>query len=313
MSQAISNSAQASSGAPEIIGNSTSNINPVEFTARVRKLIVCRLEAGVVSAGMPDHLSQLVPGRMLRTRLGGRLSGLGRWPTGSETLRYACAATEMVHTASLLHDDVIDRGLIRRAHPALWQVTGPSVAVLVGDTLLCDAIAMVLKTEEGRLVESFVEKVRVVCRSEAEQELLCREKHLDEATCLRLARGKTGPLFAFVGQVCGGGDPSLTAALEEAGYRIGTAYQMADDLLDVVGDEQSAGKTLGSDQRRGKFTLALSRYHGTERAREQVSSLCLAALKCVEPWPQAVEAISTFLRRDLQQVFDRCVLGLDIG
>ncbi len=285
---------------------------PADLTTRVRQLIECRLEAIVRSVGMPDLLARLVPGKMLRSRLAGRLSRSGVTLTNIATLGYVCAATEMVHTASLLHDDVIDGGLIRRAHPALWRATGPSAAVLLGDMLLCDAMMLLQKALGGRYVETFVEKVREMCQFEAEQELVYRGKRLDESTCLRLARGKTGPLFAFIGRVCGGGDSALASALEEAGYHLGTAYQVADDLLDVVGDEQLAKKTLGTDMTRSKFTLAVVQHHETGRAHHWVSALCASALECVNRWPRVREAMSAFLFYDLQTVFKRCALDLNV-
>ncbi len=120
-------------------------------------------------------------------------------------------------------------------------------------------------------------------------------------------------LFAFVGQVCGGGDEALSAALEEAGYRIGTAYQLADDLLDTIGDEHTSGKTLGTDLKRHKLTMAQSDGNGRQIIRGYISELCLGALDCLDAWPDAREAVAAFLGIDLQAVFDRNALNLDVG
>lgn len=298
---------------PAPVGVAISDAAPEGIPNRVRELITRRLDAVIRPTEMAVVLPQLVPGKMLRTRLASRLAGLSQTRGGSVVLEHTCAATEMVHTASLLHDDVIDRGLIRRSQPTVWRTTSPSIAVLVGDVLLCEAIALLARVEGGRYVEIFVDKVREVCRSEAEQELLCRGTPLDAATCLRLARGKTGPLFGFVGRVCGGENPTLALVLEEVGYRIGTAYQIADDLLDIIGEESVAGKTLGTDMTRGKFTLAVARQgHSPDTLRPLVSNLCVSALRHVEPWPEAHEAVLTFLRHDLQGVFEHCALGLDV-
>jgi len=145
-----------------------------------------------------------------------------------------------------------------------------------------------------------------------QEELMYRGKRLDESTCLRLARGKTGPLFAFIGRVCGEGDSALASALAEAGYLLGTAYQVADDLLDVVGDEQVAKKTLGTDMTGSKFTLAVVRHHETGRTHHWVSALCASALECVNRWRRVREAVSAFLFYDLQTVFERCALDLNV-
>jgi len=199
----------------------------------------------------------------------------------------------------------VDNAVVRRARPALWRATGPSAAILIGDLLLCEAMELILSVEGGRLMPAFVAKVREVIRTEVEQELLLRGQAVDEAACVRVARGKTGPLFALVAGICGGSDAGLSEALEEAGYRIGTAYQLADDLLDVVGDEGVAGKTLGTDSVRRKYTLPLSGAGGGRITRLYVGELCESALACLEAYPEARAAVMGFLRCDLRPVLDR--------
>jgi octaprenyl-diphosphate synthase len=247
-------------------------------------------------------------GKMLRTQLAARLVSSGAVRARSQTVELVCAATEMAHTASLCHDDVIDGGFIRRGQPALWRLTSPSGAVLIGDILLCEAMDVIVDTEGGRYLSLFVAKTREVCQAEAEQELLPRDRLLDEQTCLRLSRAKTGPPFAFVGQVCGGSDRGLSLALAEAGYLIGTAYQLADDLLDVIGSEEEAGKTLGTDSKRRKPTLPLQSQQGRDAARRHIAESCSAALHCLAAWPQARRGVEGFLMHDVQPVLHR--LGL---
>jgi geranylgeranyl pyrophosphate synthase len=276
------------------------------FLTGARRLIARRVGRAVGFATLTeDDVEQLLPGKMLRSRLAARLIASGATSVDRVTLRHACAATELVHTASLCHDDVVDNAVIRRARPALWQTTGPSAAILIGDLLLCEALELVLEVESGRLMPAFVAKVREVIRTEAEQELLLRGRPVDEAGCVRVARGKTGPLFALVARLCGGDDADLAGALEEAGYRIGTAYQLADDLLDVIGDEGVAGKTLGTDSVRRKFTLPLSAAEGGRVARRHVAELCESALARLKAHPAARSGLREFLSRDLQPVLDR--------
>ncbi len=252
--------------------------------------------------GDAADVGQLAPGKMLRTRLAARLAGACPGPADPLTLRRACAATEIVHTASLCHDDVIDNALVRRTRPTLWKEIGSTSAVLVGDLLLCDAMLLVVRTGDGRYSGTFVDKVQEICMAEAEHELRLRGKRLDESTCLRIARSKTGPLFAFVASVCGGGDEALSAALEEAGYEIGTAYQFADDIFDIVGDEAAAGKTLRTDLARRKFTLPQMSEGGRRSAEERVAGLCASACERLSGWPQAEAALADFLRLDLGPV-----------
>ncbi len=247
-----------------------------------------------------------MPGKMLRTTLVTRLGEGGGLSVSSETLARACAAVEMAHTASLCHDDLIDGGAMRRHQMALWKVSSPSSAVLTGDILFCDAVELLAETDDGQYVASFVAKIREMCATEIEQELVLRERELDEQTCLRIARSKTGPLFAFPACVCGGSDHELSAALEEAGYRIGTAYQLADDLLDVSGREDVAGKTLGTDAERSKFTLAHLPNRGPKLVRKHVAILCHSSLNGLDRWPSIREALSQYLSCDLHPVFAQC-------
>jgi len=274
-----------------------------------REIILRCLQRLAGTAGPPGTIDLLEPGKMLRTRLAARLAAEGAARLDPRTLATACAATEIIHTASLCHDDLIDNGRVRRGRPAFWRFTSPSAAVLVGDILLCDALHLLTDADGGRYLLALIEKTKEVCAAEAEQELKTRGGRPDESTLLRLARMKTGPLFAFVAMAAGGDDPELSSALEEAGYRIGTAYQLADDLLDVCGNERSAGKTLGTDSLRRKFTLPQA---SIADARERVIAQCTAGVDCLSPWPQASRALTLFLSCDLKPVFDSCDLHLDL-
>ena len=243
-----------------------------------------------------------MPGKMLRTRWAARLAESGELRVAPDTIMRACAAIELAHTASLCHDDVIDGGFLRRQHPTLWRVMGSTAAILVGDLLLCEAMDVLVSIENGGLVEPFTVKLREVCAAELEQDFGSRGKVLEEAACLRLARGKSGPFFAFLGYACGGAQPDLRAALEEAGYRVGTLYQMADDLLDVVGGP-AAGKTLGTDAKQRKFTVPQMAQKGPDRARERIQALRDGILDDVHAWPPVRAALLQFFQQDLQPVF----------
>ena len=274
------------------------------FVAEVHALAAKRLEEIASAVNLQAQLSQLLPGKMLRTRLAGHL-----WEELSPSidlvaLHRLCAAVEIVHTASLCHDDIIDNALIRRAKPVLWRATCASGAILVGDLLLCESIALLVKTEAGRHLPQFIENVRQVIEAEARQELVFRGRQMDVETCLWLARNKTGPLFSFLAAVCGGPDEALSQALEQAGYHIGTAYQLADDLLDLIGQENAAGKTLGTDARRGLFTLAQSPDEATRITHVQVRRLCASALELLEAYPPAHTAVKQFFAHDFQPVLN---------
>jgi len=111
-----------------------------DFVTPVRRLVADRLEKPAPLPAPGGRVEQLMPGKMLRTRLAARLASGGCSRVNLSSLKCACAATETTHTAGLCHDDVIDNGLIRRATATLWKATTPSGAVLVGDMLLSHAV-----------------------------------------------------------------------------------------------------------------------------------------------------------------------------
>ncbi|MFW6189136.1 MAG: polyprenyl synthetase family protein [Planctomycetota bacterium] len=287
-------------------------LNVDRFLQNVRGTVATRLER--VSSVLGDAVGSqdLLPGKMLRSRLGGRLTADGGLETAARSTWRTCAAVELVHTASLCHDDVIDNAFLRRARPSLWRTAGRSCAVLIGDLLLCEAMDIVLHTAEGRYAETFLQRVGEVCSAEATQELQLRGSELSEERCMKVARGKTGPLFALVAEVAGGDDEVLCPALSEAGYRMGTAYQLADDLVDVIGEEEEAGKTLGTDRRRNKHTLPQAE-RGRSRAMKKIREICDGALDCLTAWPGVRRAVARYLLEDLQPVLRRFDPELNAG
>ncbi len=275
------------------------------FVAAVKRTAETEIREATGARVPPESIAQLLPGKMLRSRLAARLFAGGGPSLGRPTLERLCAATEMVHTASLLHDDVMDNGLMRRALPTLWTQTSASASILIGDVLLCKAMDLLAATAAGRFTRKFVSKVREVCAAEAEQEIFLRGKPVNRDTCLRLARQKTGPFFAFSGFISGGDDEKLACALEEVGYRIGTAYQVFDDLVDVCGSEDVARKTLGTDVARRKYTLPQDPEGGIGDAMECVAELRDSAVGLLADYPRARRSVETFLQRDLEAVFAR--------
>jgi octaprenyl-diphosphate synthase len=230
-------------------------------------------------------------GKMLRTRLAQCFTGalpLDQLPP----VVAACVAVELIHTASLFHDDVIDGASIRRGKPALWRVLTSSSTILIGDILFCEALDIMLKTENNRLFSIFNDKVKEVCKTEVRQELSLRGTRGDQDTSVQIARGKTGPLFAFCAMVCAGKDRKLEQALEETGYRFGCAYQIADDILDESGLEQDAGKTLGTDRFRNKFTLA---HADPVETHSIFLDVCRSIAEPLQSWPVYHECINQFV------------------
>ena len=265
--------------------------------ASVRERVRGCIQTVADSVEWSGGIEGLFSGKMLRTRLAGRLAAAeARAPR--DVIVDLCAATELLHLASLCHDDVIDNAVVRRGASSLWVAAGASAAVLMGDRVLCEAMDLARGAGGGAHLGPFMSKAREVLDSEIQQEIACRGRALDEAVCLRLARGKTGPLFAFPAAICGGTDRALSAALEEAGYRLGAAYQLADDLLDVLGDERSAGKTLGTDRQRGKFTLPHVEPEGPRRTGEHIARLCREAVAALAAYPEFHAGLGAYLAQD---------------
>ena len=268
--------------------------------ACVRELV--RQQAAPIVATIGGGLCPTLfePGKMMRTRLAERLASVAGPELDEDLFCAVCAATEMVHTASLFHDDVIDNAAMRRGRPTLWRETTAAGAVLIGDLLLTQAMRLVTQTGDMHWVEQLLSKIAEVCSAEAEQELILRESRPTPEVLLRTARGKTGPLFAYAASVAGGDDVDRRRALDEAGYLVGTAYQVADDLLDVAGDEDVVGKTLGTDAQRGKATLAHRDSGGSVHAAARcVEELTQEAVRGLRPWPLYQQQLASYLANDL--------------
>ena len=239
----------------------------------------------------------LSSGKMLRARLALRLGAAnGLHPN---IRRAAAAAVEMIHAASLLHDDVIDGGLIRRNVPTFWKAYGTPGAILLGDLLLFKAMHLIRATGQLPLLCDFIELSGVVCEAEAEQELILRNKPATWRQAVQIARRKTGALFACAA-VTAGRSAAQKTALREAGYLIGTAYQIADDILDGSCNERKAGKTLGTDRIRGKTTAVAKR--SPESARRYLATLHGKSTTLLKPWPRLGQAWQAYLDEDFLPV-----------
>jgi geranylgeranyl pyrophosphate synthase len=206
----------------------------------------------------------------------------------------------MIHAASLLHDDVIDGGIVRRSMPTFWKERGVSAAILVGDLMLFKALDLLGNVDNGRLVHLLVKMTGEVCDAESEQELFLRDKIPTWENCVAIARRKTGALFAFAACAAGGHDEELSSVLQEAGYAIGTAYQLADDILDVVGSESEAGKTLGTDSARHKTTAASAAAVTGVDPVTYVELLAQEAEDALGQWPRIHRAWRQFADEDLR-------------
>ncbi|MBC5765554.1 polyprenyl synthetase family protein [Ramlibacter albus] len=170
------------------------------------------------------------------------------------------AVVEFIHTATLLHDDVVDESTMRRGRETANQRFGNPASVLVGDFLYSRAFQMMLDANDMRVMAILADATNVIAEGEVQQLMNMHDPSLDEAAYLHVIRSKTAKLFeasARLGAVIAGAPPDIEAACAEYGQALGTAFQVIDDVLDYDGDAQEMGKNLGDDLREGKATLPL--------------------------------------------------------
>ena len=167
---------------------------------------------------------------------------------------------DSIHTATLLHDDVVDESTLRRGRATANESFGNPASVLVGDFLYSRAFQMMLDAGNMKVMEILAEATNVIAEGEVLQLMNMHDASLDEAAYLRVIRSKTAKLFeasARLGAVLAGASPAMEQACADYGQALGTAFQVIDDVLDYDGDAQEMGKNLGDDLREGKATLPL--------------------------------------------------------
>ena len=170
------------------------------------------------------------------------------------------AVVEFIHTATLLHDDVVDESTLRRGRSTANEVFGNPASVLVGDFLYSRAFQMMVDSNDMRVMQILADATNVIAEGEVMQLMNIHDATLDEAAYLHVIRSKTAKLFeasARLGAVLAGSAADVEAACVEYGQSLGTAFQIIDDVLDYDGDSAEMGKNLGDDLREGKATLPL--------------------------------------------------------
>ena len=227
--------------------------------ARLESYMGGLVTSPVFALSQPARYILTSGGKRLRAALAflaARLSG-GPIP---ESAVYAAAAVELIHAASLVHDDLIDQSPHRRGRPTIHEKWHHDVALLAGDYLFALAARAITLTGSVAVMDHISAAATAVCEGEI--------SNVDEVTPLedalesyRFKIGhKTAALFEAAGKVgaaCGGGDEKSIDAIGQFGYTLGMAFQIVDDVLDYVGDEGRLGKPAGGDLRRGLITLPL--------------------------------------------------------
>ncbi|MES3011699.1 MAG: polyprenyl synthetase family protein [Pseudomonadota bacterium] len=241
--------------------------SPPEISARtalvaadmleVDRVIAQRLDSGVPLVGEVARYIISAGGKRLRPAL--LLMVCGALGYQNPRRFELAAVVEFIHTATLLHDDVVDDSSLRRGRPTANEVFGNPASVLVGDFLYSRAFQMMVAGGEMRIMQILADTTNVIAEGEVLQLMNMHDASLTEANYLKVIRSKTAKLFeasAQLGAVLAG-NIALETHCAEYGQALGTAFQVIDDVLDYAGDATEMGKNLGDDLREGKTTLPL--------------------------------------------------------
>lgn len=229
-----------------------------EELAQVEHVLLNRCETAVPTITQVVQYIVHNGGKRLRpalTILCARLTG----DTGDAAPRVG-AAIEMVHTASLLHDDVVDSAPTRRGRVSANSKWGNQISVLVGDFFWCKACQIIVDHGNPRILSAITHAIVGTTEGEVIELTKSNDISMTESEYLKIIRSKTALLMAVAcqaGAMLGGVSETLECALQRYGFDLGIAFQLADDALDYVSDEARFGKSRGTDLREGHMTLPL--------------------------------------------------------
>jgi octaprenyl-diphosphate synthase len=237
----------------------------------VNALIENRLRSEVVLVNQLGHYIINSGGKRLRPMLL-LLSARAFAYQGTYHINLA-AVIEFIHTATLLHDDVVDASQLRRGQETANSVWGNEASVLVGDFLYSRAFQMMVEVNHMRVMDILSEATNIIAEGEVLQLLNCHEPGTSEADYLQVIRSKTAKLFeaaAQLGAVISNQPSEYEQAMAKYGAHLGTAFQLIDDVLDYSATSEEMGKNVGDDLAEGKPTLPLiyALKHGTSTQQE---------------------------------------------
>ena len=240
--------------------NTTPNLLIASDMLAVDRVILSQLQSDVVLINqIGDYLVNAGGKRIRPTLVILFAKAFGYSGADHHTL---AAVVEFIHTATLLHDDVVDESSLRRGQPTANALFGNAASVLVGDFIYTRAFQMMVSVGNARVMAIMAEATNVIAEGEVAQLMNMRDPDLTEARYLQVIHAKTAKLFeaaAMLGALVAGAPENAISAAAQYGRSLGTAFQLIDDLLDYTGDPESIGKNLGDDLREGKMTLPLIR------------------------------------------------------
>ena len=244
-----------------------------EDMREVDAVIHRRLQSEVALVSQVSQYIIAAGGKRLRPSL--LLLMCGALGYGGEQRFNLAAVVEFIHTATLLHDDVVDESTLRRGRATANESFGNPASVLVGDFLHSRAFQMMVDADDMRVMQIMSEATNVIAEGEVQQLMNTHDASLDEAGYLRVIRSKTAKLFeasARLAAVLAQSSPAIEQSCAEYGQALGTAFQVIDDVLDYDGEVSEMGKNLGDDLREGKVTLPLiiAMQRGTEAERATI-------------------------------------------
>lgn len=229
------------------------------------------------------------------------------------------AVIEFIHTATLLHDDVVDESDLRRGRKTANAVWGNAASVLVGDFLYSRSFQLMVELERLEVMQILADTTNRIAEGEVLQLLHVRNPDTDEPAYLRVIERKTAVLFAAatrLGALLAGADAGLQQRLHDYGMALGYAFQIADDVLDYASDAQILGKNLGDDLAEGKATLPL--IHAIAHSDEGARAVLRAAVEHgdSDAMPQVLAAIHAtgglaYSRKRAQDYADAAEAALD--
>lgn len=167
-------------------------------------------------------------------------------------------ALELIHMATLVHDDVIDNSDLRRGAPTVRSEWGNRISIHTGNYIFAHALTLLEKYDKTQIVETLADTSMLICDGEINQMFSCYRTDLGLKNYLRRIQRKTALLISVscqLGAMVSGANPRQIKALREYGYYLGMAFQITDDILDFIADEKTLGKPTGSDIRQGVITL----------------------------------------------------------
>ncbi|RZL53644.1 MAG: octaprenyl diphosphate synthase [Variovorax sp.] len=244
--------------APDISPTSAVLALIADDMGEVDRVISERLDTGVPLISQVAHYIISAGGKRLRPALLLLMSGALGY-RGAQRFNIA-AVVEFIHTASLLHDDVVDESTLRRGRATANESFGNPASVLVGDFLHSRAFQMMVDGNDIRVMQILADATNVIAEGEVMQLMNMHDATLDEDAYLRVIRSKTAKLFEAstrVAAVMAKAPSQMEEACATYGQALGTAFQVIDDVLDYAGDAAETGKNVGDDLREGKNTLPL--------------------------------------------------------